>query len=116
MGIRKPKPEKFYLPGENLTIDEQLVPFRGRVSFKQYLPSKPDKYGMKIWWICDSKTSYPYLVYHISEKKDKRAENLAYNVVNQLCEPYFEGTEMLLLIIISRVLMSQNLWHKMVLQ
>ncbi|GBP00162.1 hypothetical protein EVAR_71070_1, partial [Eumeta japonica] len=45
MGIRKPKPEKFYLPGENLTIDEQFVPFRGRVSFKQYLPSKPDKYG-----------------------------------------------------------------------
>ncbi|GBP24847.1 Putative 115 kDa protein in type-1 retrotransposable element R1DM [Eumeta japonica] len=36
--------KKFYLPGENLTIDEQLVPFRGRVSFKQYLPSKPDKH------------------------------------------------------------------------
>ncbi|GBP90565.1 PiggyBac transposable element-derived protein 4 [Eumeta japonica] len=49
--------KKFYLPGENLTIDERLVPFRGRVSFKQYLPSKPDKCGMKIWWICDSKIS-----------------------------------------------------------
>lgn len=36
---------KFYLPGENLTINEQLVPFRGRVGFKQYLPGKPDKYG-----------------------------------------------------------------------
>ena len=39
--------------------DEQLLPYRGRVSFRQYMPSKLDKYGMKIWWICDSETSYP---------------------------------------------------------
>lgn len=38
---------KYYLPGLNLTVDEQLVPFRDRVVFKQYLPSKPDKYGLK---------------------------------------------------------------------
>ncbi|KAK3701972.1 hypothetical protein RRG08_017862 [Elysia crispata] len=39
---------KFYVPGENITVDEQLVPFRGRCSFIQYIPSKPDKYGIKI--------------------------------------------------------------------
>ena len=39
---------KFYNPGTNLTVDEQLVGFRGR-SFKQYMPSKPAKYGIKIW-------------------------------------------------------------------
>lgn len=50
---------KCYRPGRNLTIDEQLVPFRGRCPFKQYIPSKPDKYGLKLFWICDSKTSYP---------------------------------------------------------
>ncbi|XP_044735464.1 piggyBac transposable element-derived protein 4-like [Chrysoperla carnea] len=84
--------KKFYLPGENLTIDEQLVPFRGRVSFKQYLPSKPDKYGMKIWWICDSKTSYPLFgIPYLGKEGQNRAENLAYNVVNQLCEPYFRS-------------------------
>lgn len=82
--------KKFYLPGENLTIDEQLIPFRGRVSFKQYLPSKPDKYGMKIWWICDSKTSYPLFgIPYLGKEGHNRTKNLAYNVVNQLCEPYF---------------------------
>ena len=84
--------KKYYLPGENLTIDEQLVPFRGRVSFKQYLPSKPDKYGMKIWWICDSKTSYPLFgIPYLGKDGQNRAENLAYNVVNQLCEPYLRS-------------------------
>lgn len=48
-----------YSPGENLTVDEQLVAFRGRCAFKQYLPSKPDKYGLKLFWICDAKTCYP---------------------------------------------------------
>ncbi|CAK9824007.1 hypothetical protein ANTRET_LOCUS2245 [Anthophora retusa] len=35
-------------PGENVTVDEQTVGFRGRCPFKQYLPNKPKKYGIKI--------------------------------------------------------------------
>jgi len=49
---------KLYYPAENVTVDEQLVAFRGRCPFKQYIPSKPAKYGIKIWTLCDSKTSY----------------------------------------------------------
>lgn len=48
-----------YVPGCNLTIDEQLKAFRGRSRFRQYMPSKPAKYGIKFWWITDSATSYP---------------------------------------------------------
>jgi hypothetical protein len=47
-----------YIPHEYVTVDEQLVNFRGRCPFKQYIPSKPGKYGIKIWTLCDSKTSY----------------------------------------------------------
>jgi hypothetical protein len=39
-------------------VGEQLVAFRGRCPFKQYIPSKRAKYGIKIWTICDSNTSY----------------------------------------------------------
>jgi len=86
------KLRKFYLPGENLTIDEQLIPFRGRVSFKQYLPSKPDKYGMKMWWICDSKTSYPLSgIPYLGKDGQNRAENLAQTVVQKLSEPYYRS-------------------------
>ena len=41
---------KFYNPGTNVTV-EQLVGFRGRCPFKQYIPSKPAKYGIKIWTV-----------------------------------------------------------------
>ncbi|GFR98198.1 PiggyBac transposable element-derived protein 4 [Elysia marginata] len=40
-------------------VDEWLVPFRGRCTFIQYIPSKPDKYGIKIFWACDAETNYP---------------------------------------------------------
>ena len=32
-----------YVPGPHLTIDEQLVPFRGKTAFKMYIPNKPAK-------------------------------------------------------------------------
>jgi len=49
-----------YIPNENVTVDEQLVTFRGRCPFRQFIPSKPGKYGIKIWALCDSVTSYVY--------------------------------------------------------
>lgn len=47
-----------YSPGESLTIDEMLVGFRGRCSFRVYMKSKPNKYGLKILCLCDAKTHY----------------------------------------------------------
>lgn len=35
-----------------------LVAFRGKCPFKQYIPSKPAKYGIKIHALCDVKTPY----------------------------------------------------------
>lgn len=55
-----------YTPGAHLTIDEQLLGFRGRCPFRVYIPNKPSKYGIKILMMCDSGTKYmingmPYL-------------------------------------------------------
>ncbi|CAJ1081215.1 LOW QUALITY PROTEIN: piggyBac transposable element-derived protein 3-like [Xyrichtys novacula] len=47
-----------YNTGSDVTIDEQLVPFKGRCKFRQYMPKKPAKYGLKIWMATDACTSY----------------------------------------------------------
>ncbi|XP_055920499.1 piggyBac transposable element-derived protein 4-like [Eupeodes corollae] len=47
-----------YSPGSNVTVDEQLLGFRGRCPFRMYIPNKPSKYGIKIPMMCDSGTSY----------------------------------------------------------
>ncbi|XP_031639747.1 piggyBac transposable element-derived protein 4-like, partial [Contarinia nasturtii] len=56
----------FYNPSECVTVDEQLLGFRDRCKFRQYMPSKPEKYGIKFWQLVCSETCYvwkiqPYL-------------------------------------------------------
>ncbi|XP_062339699.1 piggyBac transposable element-derived protein 4-like [Osmerus eperlanus] len=51
---------RLYDPGPEVTVDEQLLAFRGRCPFKQYMPSKPAKYGIKSWVACDAKSSYAW--------------------------------------------------------
>lgn len=40
------------------SIDEVMVKWTGRLSFKKYLPPKPIKKGIKIWMRCDSVNAY----------------------------------------------------------
>ncbi|XP_035214470.1 uncharacterized protein LOC118188202 [Stegodyphus dumicola] len=47
-----------YSLGEYVTIDEKLEPFRGRCSFRQYILSKPAKYGIKVFALVDARTFY----------------------------------------------------------
>ncbi|KAG7470514.1 hypothetical protein MATL_G00114660 [Megalops atlanticus] len=64
-----------YNPGPEVTVDERLVPFRGRCPFKQYLPSKPGKYGIKIWAACDARSSYAWnLQVYTGKPADGRPE------------------------------------------
>ena len=38
-----------YIPGSVVTIDETMTPWQGRLLFKQYIPGKAHKYGVKIY-------------------------------------------------------------------
>ena len=45
-------------PSAEISIDEAMVGFNGRLHWKQYIPSKPTKYGIKIWCAAEAKTGY----------------------------------------------------------
>ena len=38
---------------ENLCIDKQTIPFKGKSALKQYIPEKPYKWGFKYFLLCD---------------------------------------------------------------
>ncbi|XP_003373540.1 conserved hypothetical protein [Trichinella spiralis] len=46
--------------GPYVTVDERLIPFKGRCPFRQYMPKKPAEYDIKVWTLCDAKTSYAF--------------------------------------------------------
>ena len=50
--------EDNYTPGIGCTVDESLLGFRGRCAFKQYIPNKPSKYGIKVYVLADSESFY----------------------------------------------------------
>lgn len=82
---------KYYVPGSLLTVDEQMIGWRGRCPFMQFMPKKPDKYGMKLFWICDAKTAYPLsaIPYLGKEGNVRAAAGLGARIVLKLCQPYF---------------------------
>ena len=41
--------KEYYLPNRNISIDESLTLWKGRLSFKQYLPLKSSKFGIKTY-------------------------------------------------------------------
>jgi len=71
------------VPGSMQTVDEELVTFRGRCPFKQYIPSKPGCYGIKFWILSDSKLICVYnMETYIGKKPNAGREvNLGEKVV-----------------------------------
>ena len=55
-----------YEPSGHLCLDETMYGFRGNCAFKTFIPTKPEKFGLKIISLCDARTFYflngvPYL-------------------------------------------------------
>ena len=49
---------------ESLSVDEQIVPFKGTSHLKQYIPMKPHKWGYKVYVLCGSNGfAYDFEVY-----------------------------------------------------
>lgn len=46
-----------YEPSYNVTIDERMIPFRGRCIFRVYMKGKPCRYGIKMWCAVDPENS-----------------------------------------------------------
>ena len=49
LDLLKERFSSVYMPGSVISIDESMVPWRGRLLFKQYIPGKAHKCGVKIY-------------------------------------------------------------------
>ena len=47
-----------YRPHKEVSVDEAMIGFTGRLGFKQYLPMKPTKRGIKVWVRADPYNGY----------------------------------------------------------
>lgn len=76
-----------FIPSSNITVDEHLCVYRGRCSFKVYIPSKPGKYGIKIWCAVDCEKGYLVnLQLYTGKQGDVREVNQGKRVVIDLVQ------------------------------
>ena len=72
-----------------MCVDEQMVPFKGSSSLKQYVPSKPHKYGYKFFVLCDAKgIIYNFEIYSgkINPCENYPDLGASSNIVLKLCK------------------------------
>ena len=79
---------KHYAVSAYVTIDEQLILFRGQCGFRQSMRKKPDKYEMKLFFMCDCTSGYTYNgLPYTGREGDTRRVGLAQHVFKTLCNP-----------------------------
>ena len=52
--------QQHYYPDREISVDETVIGFSGTVSFLQYNPNKPHKWGMTVWSVAEPTTGYVY--------------------------------------------------------
>nr|XP_012153228.1 PREDICTED: piggyBac transposable element-derived protein 4-like [Megachile rotundata] len=50
--------QKIYKPEKELSLDEGIIPWRGRLSFRTYNPAKMIKYGILVRMVCEASSGY----------------------------------------------------------
>ncbi|CAG5123999.1 unnamed protein product, partial [Candidula unifasciata] len=82
-----------FLPYRDVVVDESLLLFKGRLSFKQYIPSKRSRFGVKTFVMCDCRTGYilDFIVY-TGVNSDITVSGLGKgaDIVSTLLAPYLQ--------------------------
>lgn len=81
---------KYFRPGIAISVDEAMIPFKGRLSFKQYIKGKPCPWGVKVWCLADSATGYLVSFYFYTGKEEglTMPNGLGYSVVWSLAQHF----------------------------
>ena len=69
-----------YIPSEHISIDEELLLWKGCLTFKQYIPNKRARFGIKLFSLCEDSgymwNSFVYLGKEASEIVCESDENI----------------------------------------
>ena len=78
-----PKIQSMYVPKQQLSLDEAMIPWRGRLSFKTYNPAKITKYGILLRMVCESESGYIVTLKSI-RVKEKSYKKLYYQSCSRI--------------------------------
>lgn len=80
------------IPGKNLCIDESLVLWKGRLRFKQYIPLKRNRFGIKLFELVDCETGFilGFIIYTGADTDYQKFDlGVTGDIVAHFLQPYF---------------------------
>jgi hypothetical protein len=80
-------------PSQRLALDEAMVAYKGRSPIKQYIPSKPHKWGYKIYCLSSDDYLLRFEVY--AGKEERSAEGATYDTVLRMLQGYEDRAHIL---------------------
>lgn len=81
--------EDVVYPNKELCIDESMSPWRGRISFRQYIPQKRHKYGIKLYMLTEPNgLIHRFLIYAGSRDPDVSGQGHTAKVVHKLVNDF----------------------------
>ncbi|XP_062531825.1 piggyBac transposable element-derived protein 4-like [Bombyx mori] len=77
-------------PGRFIVIDETMIPWKGRLNFRQYIKNKAHKYGIKLYKLCTPE-GYTYsVIVYTGKDEEKSGAGHGYDVVMKLTKNLLE--------------------------
>ena len=64
------------VPYKEVTVDEAMVPFKGRLGFEHFTKGKPVKFGIRLWVCANTVTSYWYKLELYTRKHGEQINRL----------------------------------------
>lgn len=80
------KMTNIYYPGKNLSLDESMVLWRGRLFFRQYIKNKRHKYGIKIYTLTEPNGLVLKTLIYTGKKGEFSGKGHTSKVVHHLLE------------------------------
>lgn len=71
---------------QHLSLDEAMVAFKGYAAIKQYIPSKPHRFGYKIWCLCCQGYLYRFELYEGADEEIFEETSVTVETVRRLME------------------------------
>ncbi len=80
--------EAHFIPSQELTLDEAMAAYKGRSPIKQYIPSKPHKWGYKIYCLSSDDYLLRFEVYTGAEQRS--VDGATFDTVMRMTQGYEE--------------------------
>ena len=93
--------ESTIIPEQNLALDEELLLFKGRLGFRQYMPLKRSRFRVKVFCVCESSTAYVYK-FRVYGGKNAPNDDMHATLPNDL--PRFGITDKLVIFMLNNLL------------